>query len=181
MSRRISIAVLLVAVVSAYSFVTGKNILPASMASLSGAPGKGMPAPDFTLTDLEGKRVSMAEYRGKVVVLNFWASWCPPCRAEMPSMERLYQKLKGRDFELLAVNVEENGQPAVRAFTRKIPIGFPVLLDNDQQVSGLYGVGGIPQTFIINKRGEIVQETTGARSWDSSATVAFLQSLMQGE
>jgi peroxiredoxin len=181
MSRKISIAFLLIGIAFSYFVISGKNYLPVSLASPAGAPGTGVTAPGFTLSDMQGKPVSLADYRGKVVVLNFWASWCPPCRAEMPSMERLYGTLKGNDFVLLAVNVEKNGRSAVAAFSQKIPMSFPVLLDSDQHVSGLYRVGGIPQTFIINKKGEIVQEVTGARDWNSPETRKFLTTLMQGE
>lgn len=181
MSRKISMALLLIGIALSYFLISGKNYLPVSQASPSGAPRVGVTAPDFTLANMQGEQVSLADYRGKVVVLNFWASWCPPCRAEMPSMERLYGNLKGGDFVLLAVNVEENGRPAVAAFSQKIPMSFPVLLDNDQRVSGLYRVSGIPQTFIIDKRGEIVQEVTGARDWNSPETRELLTSLMQGE
>lgn len=179
MYRKISIAVLVIAL--SYSLISAKNYLSASSASISGAPRAESAAPDFTLFNMQGKPVSLADYRGKVVMLNFWASWCPPCRAEMPSMERLYGRMKGRDFELLAINVEDNGQSAVAAFSKKIPISFPVLLDNAQYVSRLYRVGGIPHTFIINKDGEIVRQVTGARDWNSPAIMEFLTSLTKGE
>lgn len=181
MSRKIFIAVLLIGIAVSYLLLSGKNYLPGALTSTSAASGVGVIAPGFTLSNMQGKQVSLADYRGKVVVLNFWASWCPPCRAEMPSMEQLYGKLKGSDFVLLAVNVEENGRSATAAFSQKIPMSFPVLLDDNQHVSELYRVSGIPQTFIINKKGEIVQEVTGGRDWNSPETIKFLTSLMKGE
>ena len=95
--------------------------------NLSGRPrlGKGVPAPNFTLPDLDGKMVSLADYRGKVVFLNIWATWCPPCVEEMPSMEKLYQALKDEDFEILAVSIDVSGAKAVTPFYEKTQAEFP--------------------------------------------------------
>lgn len=96
-------------------------------------------------------------------------------------MDQLYKKMKGNDFELLAVNVEKNGRPAVTDFIKKIPVSFPVLLDDTQYVSGLYQVSGLPQTVIINKQGKIVQQFTGGRDWNSPEIREYITSLMKGE
>jgi len=103
----------------------------------SGKPplGKGVPAPNFSLPDLEGKKVSLTDFKGKVVLLNIWATWCAPCVEEMPSMEKLYQELKGEDFELLAISVDESGAEAVKPFLEKLKIGFPVLLDTKGEIN----------------------------------------------
>lgn len=135
-------------------------------------------APDFSLTDLAGKTVRLSGLRGKVVVLNVWATWCAPCRDEMPSMERLYQRLRGPNFELLAVSEDEGGADKVRAFVREVAVTFPVLLDPERQVGTRYGVWGYPETFIIDRDGRIVERVIGPRAWDTPEQVAALSALM---
>ncbi len=181
MYKKTFIAVVLIGIFLSYFLLAGKNYCPVAKASALDEAQVQPLAPGFTLPNMKGDSVSLADYRGKVVVLNFWASWCPPCRAEMPSMEQLYKKMKGNDFELLAVNVEKNGRPAVTDFIKKIPVSFPVLLDDTQHVSGLYQVSGLPQTVIINKQGEIVQQFTGGRDWNSPEIREYITSLMKGE
>ena len=164
-----------------YFLVSGKGNSPLANTTAQGETPVQPLAPAFTLPNMNAVPVSLADYRGKVVVLNFWASWCPPCRAEMPSMDQLYREMKGNNFTVLAVNVETNGRPAVTNFIKKIPISFPVLLDDAQKVSELYQVSGLPQTYIINKQGEIVQQITGAIDWNAPKTREFILSLIKGE
>lgn len=128
-------------------------------------PKVGDPAPDFTLPTLGGNPVRLTNYKGKVVFLNFWATWCPPCREEMPSMESLYQRLKGRDFEMLAVSIDSKGEDHVRSFVSKYALTFPVLLDPNKEVYRLYGLTGVPETFIVNKHGDIVLKIIGPQDW----------------
>jgi peroxiredoxin len=126
-----------------------------------------LPAPDFTLQDEHAKIYSLKDYRGKVIMLNFWATWCPPCRREMPSMERLHQKLKGKDFVVLALNQMEDGDQ-VFAFTGDIGVDltFPILFDKDSSVSRAYGVRGLPTTYVIDKKGNIRFRAIGGREFD---------------
>lgn len=138
----------------------------------------GMEAPDFTLKDLHGNRVALSQYRGKVVFLNFWASWCPPCREEMPSMERLHEVYTGRDFVMLAVNVEQEVKD-VRAFLEKHPHNFQVLLDADAKAQNLYGVNRFPETFLIDKSGKIVEHYLGARDWSGVDFLKKINSMMK--
>ena len=181
MYKKTIITLVCVGIALSYFFVSGRNnCFLATTAAQSETLNQPL-APAFTLPNMDGVKVSLADYRGKVVVLNFWASWCPPCRAEMPSMDQLYRKMKDSAFTVLAVNVERNGRPAVTDFIKKIPITFPVLLDESQNVSELYQVSGLPQTYIINKRGEIVQQITGGIDWDSPKTREYITSLIQGE
>jgi cytochrome c biogenesis protein CcmG/thiol:disulfide interchange protein DsbE len=134
-------------------------------ARLEPGPKVGEKAPDFELPTLGGKSVKLSDYRGKVVFLNIWATWCPPCKEEMPSMEALYQKLKGQQFEMLAVSIDRKGEEVVGPFVAKYGLTFPVLLDPDSKTYKLYGLTGIPETFIIDGNGVIAYKVVGAQNW----------------
>ena len=124
-------------------------------------------APDFQLKDLDGKTHRLSSYKGKVVLVNFWATWCPPCRREMPSMERLYQKLQGAPFTILAIDQIE-GFDLVFAFTGELSPSptFPILLDGKGEVSKQWRVPGLPSSYIIDKQGRIVYRAVGGREFD---------------
>ncbi|WP_213194809.1 TlpA disulfide reductase family protein [Desulfuromonas sp. AOP6] len=141
----------------------------------------GSVAPDFTLKNLDGESVSLSQFRGKVVFLNFWASWCPPCREEMPSMERLNEVFGSSDFVMLAVNVEDDGQRSVPEWLKKNPYTFPILLDPQGQEKMRYGVTAIPETFLINKKGVVVDRFLGAYDWSSVYTLKEIFSLINEE
>jgi peroxiredoxin len=128
-------------------------------------PEMGVAAQDFQLSTLRGDYVKLSDYRGKVVFLNIWATWCPPCREEMPSMEALYRRLKGRQFEMLAVSIDRKGQEVVGPFAAKYGLTFPVLLDPDGKTYQLYGLTGVPETFIVNRDGMILQKIVGPQDW----------------
>ncbi len=113
----------------------------------------GLPAPNFSFPRLDGKVVSLADYKGKVVLLNIWATWCPPCVEEMPSMEKLYKELKGEDFEILAVSIDALGAKVVAPFMQKYKLSFLALLNPEGTIKWLYGATGVPESFIINKEG----------------------------
>ncbi len=141
-------------------------------------PRESFQAPDFSLEDLQGNTRNLKDYRGKLVMLNFWATWCPPCRAEMPSMEQLYQEMRGEDFVMLAVNLRE-GRTKVAGFTEEEGYNFPVLLDKDGQVgSQLYGVQAIPTTYLIAPDGTILGRKAGTREWDTPEIKSLFNSLM---
>jgi peroxiredoxin len=125
----------------------------------------GEVAPDFSLPSLRSNFVKLSDHRGKVVFLNIWATWCPPCREEMPSMQALYQRLKGREFEMLAVSIDRSGEEVVRPFVLKYGLTFPVLLDPDNKTYILYGLTGVPETFIIDRNGVINFKMIGAQDW----------------
>jgi peroxiredoxin len=112
------------------------------------------PAPDFTLTNRQGQAVSLSELRGKVVLINFWATWCGPCRTEMPLLEALYKRYEALGFELLGVNVEENSVNA-DAFLRESPVTFPILYDPKNQVSQLFEVAAMPSTVLVDREGNV--------------------------
>ncbi len=137
-------------------------------------------APGFSLEDIDGKKFSLKDYRGKVVLLNFWATWCPPCRREMPSMERLHQKFKNRDFVVLALNQMEDGD---QVFTFVGDLGvdltFPILFDKDSSVSRAYGVMGLPTTYLIDKKGNVRFRAIGGREFDHPEVEKQILQLMQ--
>ena len=152
-----------------------------SSLNLSGNPrlGKGVPAPDFTLPGLDGQMVRLADFRGKVVFLNIWATWCPPCVEEMPSMEKLYQQLKTEDFEILAVSMDISGAEAVLPFMKKYKLSFPALTDTEGAIKSLYQTTGVPETFIIDKDGIIIEKAIGPRDWATPGAIHYFRKLIQ--
>jgi len=132
---------------------------------------------EFNLQILSRGNASLANYKGKVIILNFWATWCPPCRAEMPSMELLYQRYKDAGLEILAVNVRERAS-SVFQFIRSNNYTFPVLLDNDGNVSSAYGIEAFPTSFIIDRRGKIIGRLIGSIQWDTPQVIAAFDALL---
>lgn len=141
--------------------------------------GAGDVAPDFQLEDTDGNMVSLSGLRGKVVLVNLWATWCPPCREEMPSMERLYEAMADEDFVMLAVNAEANGKEVVPQFLKSTPYNFPILYDDQGVVQGLYGVSKFPESFIVRKDGVIAEKIIGPLDWASPKTIAYFKNLSQ--
>ncbi|WP_455221219.1 peroxiredoxin family protein [Kaarinaea lacus] len=134
--------------------------------SVPGTP----PAPHFSLKDINGKSYDLADYRGKVVIVNFWTTWCPPCRFELPAMERAYQLFKQQGIEILAINVGEDAD-TIFTFTVDYPVTFPLLMDLDSQVINNYPVIGLPTTYVIDAQGRLVYRAIGTREWDDPALV----------
>lgn len=135
-------------------------------------------AKDFSLPDLAGRQVKLADLRGKVVFLNFWASWCPPCRAEMPSMQKLNDLLKKKKFVMLAAAQDQDQKKAV-SFIKSNKYTFPVLLDPRGKVARLYGVTAYPTTFLIDKKGRVRAREIGARDWSEQAVVDQIVKLIE--
>jgi len=151
-----------------------------AMGSVPGdAPEAGKTALDFTLPDLQGKDVVLSSFRGKVVFLNFWATWCPPCRSEMPSMQALHKKFEFDRFKMLAVSIDKSGKSAVESFVKDGGYTFKVLLDPQGQIAAKYKVSGIPTTFIIDKKGNIVDQVVGGRDWVEGAVIEKLKKLIK--
>lgn len=138
----------------------------------------GREAEEFTLNDLSGKKVSMSSFKGKVVLLNFWATWCPPCRAEMSSLEKLYQLLKDKGFTVIAVATDRTAID-VRDYLKTQPLSFTILLDVDLKISrDLYKVFMMPTTFLIDKRGVVVEKFYGEEDWLDPATIKQIEALL---
>lgn len=136
-------------------FKLGLLALALSLTSLPGQAGElAGPAPDFTLKSLAGDNLKLSEMRGEVVMLNFWASWCGPCRQEMPILEKIYQKYRPLGFTLLGVNVEEDSEEAKR-YLKDVEVNFPILFDNRNQVSQLYHIIAMPSTILIDRDGQL--------------------------
>ena len=135
---------------------------------------EGNPAPAFTLKDLTGREVRLADLRGKVVLLNFWATWCPPCREEIPSMMRLNQAMAGKPFQRVAVSINEGGAQEVEAYFKQSGNALPALLDTTQKVAKRYGLTGVPETFVIDKKGVILKKFVGGMEWSDPTVVKYL-------
>jgi len=140
---------------------------------------EGRPAPDFSFPDLNGNEVSLSDHRGSVVLVNIWATWCPPCRDEMPSMQKLYDRFKGEHFEILAVSIDADGREAVAPFMRKMNLTFPALLDPKGMIQGLYRITGVPESFIVDREGILVNKIIGPMDWSSPEVFRFFQELIQ--
>ena len=121
-------------------------------------------APDFSLKDAHGRSLSLSSLRGKVVLINFWATWCPPCKAEMPSMNRLYNEIRNRGFEIVAISTD-NSLSTIRDFLARNRIDFPVLFDETKSVTRQYHVFSMPTTFLIDRSGMIVEKFYGEEDW----------------
>ena len=135
---------------------------------------EGSTAPDFTLKDLSGKDVRLSDLRGKIVILNFWATWCPPCREEIPSMMSLNKAMVGKKFQMLAVSQDEGGKEAIEAYFSKSSNNLPALIDIDQKIGKMYGLTGVPETFVIDKNGVILKKVVGAMDWSRPEIVRDL-------
>lgn len=133
-------------------------------------------APDFKLQDTAGNTVQLSDYRGKVLVVNFWATWCASCRREMPSIDRAAKWLKRFDGNLIGINVGEK-QDRVDSYLEKAPVSFPMLLDTDTSVSTGWGVKGLPATFAIDPEGRIIYRVFGSREWDDPQLLVPIRAL----
>ena len=135
-------------------------------------------APDFALRDLDGTMRDLASFRGRVILLNFWATWCPPCRAEMLSMAGLYQTYKDYGFEVVAVSSDVQGAEVVQPFVTQLHLSFTTLLDATGQVTRLYGVTSLPTTYLLDREGRIVTVAIGGHDWATAEARALIISLL---
>lgn len=138
-------------------------------------------APDFNVRSLEGKSVSLSDYRGKVVLINLWATWCPPCREEMPSMQSLYDDLKDRGFTILAAaapNPPRETREKIEDFIKDGNYSFPVLIDSEYEVNEIYGTGSIPTSWVVDSEGTLVARLVGATDWTSESVVSAFEELL---
>ena len=139
----------------------------------------GQAAPEFSLADLKGNAIRLANLKGRIVFVNVWATWCEPCRQEMPAMQKLYTTLAGRDFEMLAVSSDQSKREVIERFVTANQLTFPVLLDPDLQVADRYRVTGYPEKFVIDRNGTVVAHEIGPRHWDAPDSVAAFRKLIE--
>ncbi len=143
-------------------------------------PEEGHLAPDFSLKTLDGKTVRLSELRGKkVVLINFWATWCPPCRLEMPTMQQIYTEYKGKGFEILAINIEPDAQEEIQDFVKELRLTFPVLLDSDMKITRKYRLIGLPVSMLIDRKGIIRSKEIGYHDWTDRESRKRVESLLQ--
>lgn len=140
-------------------------------------PMEGQPmAPDFALKNLNGETQRLSDLRGKVVIVNFWATWCPPCRAEMPSMQRAWVDMQDKDVVMLAVHVGGN-EDKIWSFVGDYELDFPVLIDAKSEVADAWPMKGLPSTFIVDPDGRIAYRAIGGREWDDPAILEPIYAL----
>ena len=135
-------------------------------------------APGFKIENLAGGKAGLEDYKGKVVLLNFWATWCMPCRAEMPGMESLWQKYKEQDFVVAAVSVDEGSRGRIETFSKLFDLNFPILLDPESKVSDLYKVSNMPTSFLIDRDGKIISRIVGTDDWTSPEAIQLVEKLL---
>ena len=141
--------------------------------------GERLPAPDFTLSTPSGTSLSLAELRGKVVLLNFWATWCVPCRKEMPAIEALYQRYKDRGLEVVAISLDKGSTSVVEAFVKEMGVTYRVALDPSWATARTYGVRGLPATFLLDRTGNVVMRELGERDWMEESKQQAVEGLLQ--
>ena len=139
----------------------------------------GSRAPQFTATDLASGRVTtLADFRGTVVLLNVWATWCQPCRVEMPSLERLHRRLGGADFRVVAVSVDEQGPDVVAKFAQDLGLSFEILHDRSGAIQAAYQTTGVPESFVIDRDGVIIKKVIGPAEWDGPVNETVIRRLI---
>ncbi len=153
--------------------------MAAGCSKRSTSPGEGSVAPDFTVKDLSGSALRLSQLRGTVVLLNFWATWCPPCREEIPSLARLNALMAGKEFRMVTVSIDEAGGNAVESFFRMSGFHLPTLPDPDGRIANLYGVKGVPETFILDRNGVVRKKIVGPLDWDDPSVVSYLSELQE--
>jgi peroxiredoxin len=142
-------------------------------------PNRQQQAKDFNVAALEGGKVRLADLKGKVVFLNLWATWCPPCKEEMPAMERLWQRYKGQGLVVIALSMDASGAKVVKPFIEEAKYTYRVGLDPKMEIAELYGARSVPSTFIIDRNGALHAIALGPREWDSQASFAYFDALLK--
>lgn len=168
-----------IAAIALYAFTSLLNKTPSTIDIAPSQTSQGPTAPNFTVRDMDGRMVSLSDFKGKVILLNIWATWCPPCVAEAPSIDRLHKMFEDEDFALLAVSIDEGGKKVVENFMKNKNLSFPVLLDPEGRVARLYRTTGVPESFIIRKDGVIDNEIHGAIDWTAPNVIEYFQKLIK--
>ncbi|MBC7964167.1 MAG: TlpA family protein disulfide reductase [Steroidobacteraceae bacterium] len=138
------------------------------------------PAPEISVISVaDGAPTKLSALKGKVVLLNFWATWCPPCREEIPSMMKLNSAMAGKPFQMVAVSIDEGGKQDVESFFKTNGFNLPTYLDPNGNAAKAYGVTGVPESFVIDKNGVLVKKVIGGLDWDSAEVISFFEELMK--
>jgi len=180
--KKISVILIITCVINVGVFGQNKKIPDTVTKAFKNAgiqaSSEGIDPIDFTIPMLDGTMVNLSQLKGKVVFLNFWATWCGPCRSEMPSMEAVYQKLKDKGLEILAVNLGDS-RDDVSAFMNNYKLNFPVGLDGKKLTGTYYHIQAIPTTYIIDRRGLIIARLVGSINWNTPKVIAALEAALQ--
>ncbi|ABK99614.1 TlpA family protein disulfide reductase [Pelobacter propionicus] len=171
------LCLLALAILAALTMACQRNEQGIEGAAFTAAENR--PAPEIVVSDLNGGSLRLSQLKGKVVLLNFWATWCPPCREEIPSMMRLNASMAGKPFQMVAVSLDEGGKTAIEEFFRAHGFLLPAYTDAQGKAASVYGVSGVPETFVIDKSGIVVKKIIGPLAWDAPDTIAFLEDLMK--
>ena len=139
------------------------------------------PVPPVALPDLNGQPRTLAEFGGRFVLLNFWATWCPPCVKELPSMDDLYTQFRANGFEVVAIASDQEGESIVRPFNERLSIGFTILLDVTGKVSTSFGARELPTSFLLNPQGQVIAAARGESDWVSEPAVSYIRELLAGQ
>jgi len=138
----------------------------------------GYQAPGFTVRNLQGNRVTLSDFKGQVVIVNLWATWCGPCRVEMPGFEKLYRRFRTEGLVVLGVSLDKDADAQVQKFVNDHDLSFPILMDGRQEVENRYSTFTIPSTYVIDRNGRIVAVVDGAKNWESQETFDAIQLLL---
>lgn len=139
---------------------------------------RSVTAPEFSLKNLGGETVKLEQFRGQTIVLNFWATWCPPCIKEMPSMQRLQQHFSGNQFQVVAISLDKESEQIVQSFASKLNLTFPILLDPEGVAADPYGAKDLPSTFILDQKGQVIAAAKGERDWYSPSAISYISELL---
>lgn len=163
-----------------WSVLAGTLVVGCGGADRSGVE-VGDRAPEYAATSLAGERIALADQRGQVVLINVWATWCGPCRVEMPPLQAIYERFRDDGFTVLAVSIDTGPgyREKVDAFVREYGLEFPVLLDPDARIQRQFRTVGVPETFVLDREGRIVKRLIGAADWDSPANRALIRELLE--
>ena len=159
-------------------FVMLYGMLTREIEPVTSGPQVGMAMADFTLPDLQGHTVRLSDLRGRVVFINVWATWCSPCVEEMPTIQKLYDRLHARGLQVLSVSIDALGEQVVAPFMQAHQLSFPVLLDARSIIERLYQTGGVPESFIVDKQGRLIEKVVGPRDWAHPNVITMFERLL---